>query len=165
VGILSRLFGRRDPATDFASHLPVISQAVHDFQLGVYWRLSKRYESENLGKDAYSLAYWVVYDLFVDEEGKRSLHDFAEQNADLLAEEVRRAVCDKEINSAMSIAYAGQLMALGYAMRSPLSAEADRIVEKANSLGIEITNIVSLWGPKTIVNLHAVARDFRHANV
>ena len=83
---------------------------------------------------------------------------------ELINEEVQRAVCDEKIRGVLSIAYAARLMELGYLTHNPMSADAADIVEQASSLGIEIINIVSLWGQSTIINLRTVGRDFRNAN-
>ena len=147
---------------DFRCHLRVIAQAIQDMQLGIYCRLAKRYEAKNLCEDAESLAYCVVYDLFLNREGERLLRDFGARHPDLIAEQVREAALDTKISNLLSIAYAARLMELGYVTHSPMSPEAECILEKACALGIEITNIVSLWGKRTIINLHAVGLDSKH---
>jgi len=169
MGIIGWLFGKRDPKTDFARHIPALAEATRNIELGIYWRLTKQYEKENKGVDLYKLAYAVVYDLMQDESGKRSLGDFAEKHADLIAHEVRQAAKDEEIRNALSLEYAGRLMAVSWGSGKSLSEayweKANVMIEKAKTLGFEITNIVSLWGSKAIVNLHAFAVKFRQESV
>jgi hypothetical protein len=154
---------------DFARHMPALAEAGHNISLGIYWRLSKRYEKEKREVDPYKLAYAVVYDLTQNEEGTRSLGDFPIQHKDLIAKEVRQAARDEDILHALSLEYAGRLMAVAWKSGSPLSQEytkkANIMVEKATALGFAIENIVSLWGPKAIVNLQAFAKRFRQENV
>jgi hypothetical protein len=165
MGLLGRLFGKREPKTDFARHVPVLAQASQDIELGIYWRLSKKYEVENHGVDPYTLARAVVYDLLLNENGTRSLGDFPERHADLIARELRGAVMDDAIRNALSFEYAGHLMVLGYRDGGPFSDRAEVVTERATDLGVEITNIVSLWGPRAIVNLRSFAKTFRDASL
>jgi hypothetical protein len=168
MSLLDRLFGKPDSRTDFSRHMPALAEAGHNISLGIYWRLSKRYEKENRKVDPYKLAYAVVYDLTQNEEGMRSLGNFPTQHRNLIAMEVREAARDEKIRHALSLEYAGRLTALSWNSGSPLSEEyvkkASIMAEKATALGFEIQNIVSLWGSKAIVNLQAFAKTFRQEN-
>jgi hypothetical protein len=168
MSVLNRFFGKRNPQSDFARHMPVLAEAGHNISLGIYWRLSKRYEKENRGVDPYKLAYAVVYDLTQNENGARSLGDFPVKNQELIVQEVHRAARDEEIRHALSLEYAGRLMAVSWNSGCPCSEEyvnkAKIITEKATDLGFAIENIVSLWGSKAVVNLQAFAKKFRQEN-
>src|SRR5437867_3966180 len=90
MGLFSRLFGPpvpRDPVI-------AILESLRQIKLGVYWRLSKKYEAANLGKESYTLAYAVMYDLFMDVDGTRSLGDFVPGHADAIAEQAKQALQD-----------------------------------------------------------------------
>ena len=123
MSLLHRLFGKHDSHTDFARLMPALAEAGHNISLGIYWRLSKRYEMENREVDPHKLAYAVVYDLTQDEEGTGSLGDFAKQHRELIANEVREAAGDEEIRHALSLEYAGRLMAISWNSGRPLSEE------------------------------------------
>ena len=64
--------------------LPVISQAIHNYELGTYGRLAKAYEKRYQGDFGYSLAYTVVYYLFLNEEGMKSMESFYKTNKRLV---------------------------------------------------------------------------------
>lgn len=149
--------------------MPALAEAAHNISLGIYWRLSKQYEKERPEADPYKLAYAVVYDLTQNGEGTRSLGDFPTKYSTLIANEVWRAGQDEAIRRALSLEYAGRLMAISWNSGSPLSAEyftkAAPIMHKASDLGIKIENIVSLWGTKAIINLQAFSKAFRKENV
>ncbi len=149
--------------------MPILAEAAHNISLGIYWRLSKRFENQKREADLYKLAYAVLYDLTQNESGTRSLGDFPRHNRDLIAEEALEAAQDDEIRHALSLEYAGRLMAISWNSGSPGSKEylekSTVIVEKAGDFGIVIENIVSLWGPKAIVNLQAFAKKFRQDNL
>ena len=173
MSLLSRLFGnpdpQPDPQVDFARHMPVLADAAHNITLGLYWRLSKDYEKKKKKVDPHDLAYAVVYELTQNTGGKQTLGDFSTKHRDLIRREAIKAVEDPEIRHALSLEYAGRLMAMAWNSGSPLSAEytvkAKIVTEAASEFGIEIANIVSLWGPKAIVNLQAFAKKFRHESV
>lgn len=169
MSFLDRLFGKRDSRNDFSRHVAALAEAGHNISLGIYWRLSKRYEKEKGEIDPYKLAYAVVYELTQNEEGTRSLGDFPIQHQELIANEVGEAAGDEEIRHALSLEYAGRLMAISWISGSPLSEQytnkANVLVEKATTLGFAIENIVSLWGPRAIVNLQVFAKRFRQENV
>jgi hypothetical protein len=173
MSILSRLFGKPDPQpdpqVDFARHMPVLADAAHNITLGIYWRLSRVYEKKKKRVDPHDLAYAVVYELTQNEKGKQTLGDFSTKHQDLIRREAIKAVEDQEIRHALSLEYAGRLMALAWNSGSPSSEEyttkANIVTEAASRLGIEIANIITLWGPKAIVNLHAFAKNFRHEGV
>jgi hypothetical protein len=60
----------------------------------------------------------------------------------------------------MAISYlSGKLLSEDYLKRSSI------ITEKASELGIEITNIVSLWGGSAIKKLFEYSKNFRKENV
>lgn len=169
MSLLNRIFGKANPHEDFARHMPVLAEAAHNITLGIYWRLSKRYEKENKQVDAHKLAYAVVYDLTQNEDGTHSLGNFSIDNRNLIANETIQAAKDEEIRRALSLEYAARLMAASWNSGSPLSEEyakkANIMTKKATELGFAIENIVSLWGSKAIVNLHAFAKTFRRENV
>jgi hypothetical protein len=170
MSLFSRLFGKPDPQpdpqVDFARHMPALADAAHNITLGIYWRLSKVYEKNKRRVDSHDLAYAVVYELTQNKEGKQTLGDFCTKHRDLIRREAIKAVEDPAIHHALSLEYAGRLMAMAWKSGDPLSSEyttrANTVTEAASGLGIEIANIVSLWGPKAIVNLQDFARKFRH---
>ena len=82
MGFFKKKFHKIDPKVDFVRHIPTLAQVTHNFQLGIYWRLSKRYEKEEIDTDPYKLAYAVVYNLTQDENGLNSLNDFPKNHAD-----------------------------------------------------------------------------------
>ena len=171
--LLSWLFGNSepqpDPQVDFARHMPTLANAAHDITLGIYWRLSKEYEKKKQKVDRHDFAYAVVYELTQNAGGKKTLGDFCTKHRDLIRREAIKAVKDPEIRHALSLEYAGRLMAMAWSSGNSVSdeytAKASVVTEAASELGIEITNIVSLWGPKAIVNLQAFAKTFRHESV
>ena len=77
------------------------------------------------------------------------------------------AARDEEVREALGFEYAGRIMAQSWQSNfggSPADEwihKMNRSVERASALGIGITNIMSLWGSKAIVNLAAFAKDFR----
>lgn len=161
VGILSWLFGTRSPAL----LMYTITDAVHQIKLGIYWRLSKKYEQANAGKDGYTLAYAIVYELFLDEDGKKSLGEFVPNHLEQIACATREALKDDCIYQAVSIAFAGQIMALA-ATTGEATAQTNRLIEHATDYGIEIANIARQWGygMKSINQLMIYATEFRRAN-
>jgi len=172
MGLLGRIFGRRSPRADFVRHIPVLAQASHDISLGIYWRLSKRYENEITDVDPHTLAYAVVYDLTQNDNGSRDLGDFPAQNRDLIAQRAGEAARDEAIRQALSLEYAGRVMAQSWKSSNSSGAIAaewvqkvNRSVDRASTLGIEIANIMSIWGPQAIVNLAAFAKEFREQSL
>ncbi len=167
MGLLDRLFGNRDPQADFARHIPVLAEVGHNISLGIYWRLSKRYEKQKTEVDPCILAYAIVYDLTQNDNGARSLGDFPLQHRGLIMKEVRQAAGDPEIREALSLEYSGRLMALSW-NNGPFSEDyaekLNAMTVKATALGFAIEDIVSLWGSKAIANLQAFAREFRQQN-
>jgi hypothetical protein len=168
MSVPNRFFGKRNPQSDFARHMPVLAEAGHNISLGIYWRLSKRYEKESREVDPYKLAYAVVYDLTQNESGTRSLGDFPVKNQKMIVQEANQAAKDDEIRHALALEYAGRLMALSWNSGRPFSEEyvnkAKIITEKATELGFPIDNIVSHWGSKAVVNLQGFAKKFRQEN-
>ena len=151
-------------------NLPALSEAIRSYELGTYGRLAKAYQKRYQGDFCYSLAYTVVYYLFLNEEGMKSMESFYKSNKRLVDEEIKEAVMDEEIRTAFSMACGAKIMAHGILTRSPnprnpLSAvraleEGDKISTHAADLNVEIINWLRLWGPKAIVNLRQHAKDF-----
>lgn len=160
MGLLSRLFGppvRRDPVA-------VIIEAIRQIKLGVYWRLSKKYEAAKLGKEGYTLAYAVTYELFMDAEGASSLRDYVANHADMISREANEALQDREIYRAVSVALAGEIMARAGATGDIAASEC--VVEHASRRGIVIANIAQEWGwgSNSISRLYRYATQFRRAS-
>lgn len=163
------MFGGQNTRTDFSRHMPVLAQAAHDILLGIYWRLSKQYEKENIEADPHKLAYAVTYYLTQNKSGNDSLGDFPRDHSALIAQKARQAAADGEILRALSLEYAGRLMAISWNSGSPSSEEylekSQILLDKASDLGIVIENIVALWGAKAIVNLQAFAKEFHQESL
>lgn len=160
MGLLSRLFGPPVPRDPVA----VIMEAIRQIKLGVYWRLSKKYEAAKLGKEGYTLAYAVTYELFMDVEGARSLGDYVAHHADTINREATEALQDREICRAVSVALAGEIMARAGAADDKAGWEC--VVEHASRFGIVIANITQEWGwgSKSISRLYRYATEFRRAS-
>ena len=122
--------------------------AVEQIKLGIYCRLSKKFEKAGICKDGYSLAYAVVYEIFADEAGKGSLGDFVLYHREQIAREVRDALDDDVIYHAVSIAFAGELMSLAVIRGEILSDESQRLVDHATNLGVEVANHRPRLGPR-----------------
>ena len=168
MSIFKRLFHKKDPAADFARHIPVLSQVTQNIRLGIYLKLSKEYNKSYIDVDPFKLAHAVVYNLTQDEEGLNSIKEFSQKNMEVTNKEVCNAARDNKINTALSYEYAGRLMAISYLSGGPFSEiyikKSNIMIEKATELGIEITNIVSLWGNRAIVNLLDYSKKFRDEN-
>lgn len=142
-------------------------EAVEQIKLGIYWRLSKKNEQAGMGKDGYSLAYAVVYEIFADEAGKTSLGDFVPNHCEQISLEVRAALSDAAIYQAVSVGLAGQLMAIAVISGDVMSDESQRLVDHATTLGVEIANVAQDWGygRESVVKLEQFAKEFRRASV
>jgi hypothetical protein len=149
-------------------NLPALSEAIRSYELGTYWRLSRNYEKRYQGQEdfCYSLAYTVVYYLFLHEKGMKEMESFYKTNKRLVDEEIQRSLRDEQIKTAFSMACGAKIIL--YAIltgnpRNPFSEEMDKISTRATDLDIEITNVVRLWGPKAMVNLHQHAKDYMNS--
>jgi hypothetical protein len=169
MSFLKRIFHKNGPVNDFARHIPTLAQVTHNIQLGIYWKLSKLYENKNMGVDPHKLAYAVVYNLTQDDNGLNSLNEFPKQYKDIIVKEVHIAAQDENIHNALAFEYAGRLMAISYLSEKPFSDDYNKrsniIIDNATELGIEITNIVSLWGSSAIKNLNEFSKNFREENL
>jgi len=162
MGIFSKLLpiqNRKDPVR-------ALVEAVEQIKLGIYWRLSRKYENAAMGRDGYSLAYAVVYEIFADEAGKASLGDFVPNRSEQISREVRDALNDDAIYQAVSIAFAGEVMSIAAFRGEVLSDESQRLVDHATDLGVEVANIARDWGYGTasVLKLAQFAKEFRRDN-
>ncbi len=146
-------------------NLPVLSEAIRSYELGTYGRLARTYEKRYQGQGdfCYSLAYTVVYYLFLHEKGMKEMESFYKTNKTLVEEEIQRSLKDEQIKNAFSMACGAKVMLFAVLKgdpRNPFTEEGDKISTHATNLDVEITNFVRLWGPKAIVNLHQHAKDY-----
>ena len=147
-------------------NLPILSQAIHFYELGTYGRLAKDYEKRYQGDFCYSLAYTVVYHLFLNEEGMKSMESFYKANKRLVDEEIHRSLRDEGIKNAFSMACGAKIMVYTILKGDPrhsLLEEGYKISTHATDLDVEIVNFVRLWGPKAMVNLHQHAKDYMNS--
>ncbi|MHB8581192.1 MAG: hypothetical protein ACYDA4_15220 [Ignavibacteriaceae bacterium] len=169
ISFLKKIFQKTDPYADFAQHIPTLIDATKNIQLGIYFKLSKQYKKTYMHIDTDKLANAVVYNLTLDDDGLNTLDNFPIMNLDIIEKEVRIAVMDENIKGALALEYAGRIMAISYLSGSPFSEEylkrSNIIVEKATNWGIEITNIVALWGNLAIIKLYEFSKKFREENI
>ncbi len=148
------------PELESAGIVPIIEGGLSNIKLGVFTRLRKACK-EGFGPDrATPLAYCVVRHIFYDPINQPTLEKFARDNADLIDEEIRKALFNDDLREAIALAYAARIMELGWQTGNPFNDETNRLVERASDHGIEIPNIVQMWGPSAIVTFFSSTQDF-----
>jgi hypothetical protein len=148
------------PELENAGIVPIIESGVSNIKLGVFTRLCKAY-TQAFGPDrATPLAYCVVRHMFFDPLNQPTLEKFARDNASLIDEELRKALSNEDLREAIALAYSARIMALGWHTGDPFNDETNRLVERASHHGIDLPNIVQMWGPSAIGTFFSSAEDF-----
>ena len=148
------------PELENAGIIPIIQNGVSNIKLGVFTRLRKAYK-QAFGLDrATPLAYCVVCHIFCDPLNQPTLEKFARDNAGLIGEELRKALSSDDLREAIALAYAGRIVELGWETGNPFNEQSQRLMERASDHGIEIPNIVQMWGLSAVVTFFSSTQEF-----
>jgi hypothetical protein len=145
---------------DFAQQVPVINSGIANIKLGIFLKLSRRYQHILHNEAAIPLAYCVVQKIFLDSLNQSSLEKFERDNRKQVEEELRNAFSDPELKEAISLAYAAYIILLGWQTHNPLNATSSQLIETANNYSFDIPNIVQISGKNAVVLFFQFATDF-----
>jgi hypothetical protein len=143
-----------------AGIVPVIESGVSNIKLAIFSRLCNIYKKGLGAEQATPLAFCVVRRMFFDPLKQPAVEKFARDNAGLIDEEISKALSNEDLKEAIALAYAVRIMVLGWETVQPFNDEANRLVQRATDHGIEIPNIVQMWGPSAIVTFFRTAEEF-----
>lgn len=146
------------PELENAGIVPIIESGVSNIKLGVFTRLCKAYKHAFGPDRATPLAYCVVRHMFFDPLNQPTLEKFARDNAGLIDEEIRKALSSDDLREAIALAYAVRIMEVGWQTGNP--DDINRLVERASDQGIDIPNIVQMWGSSAIATFFKSTQDF-----
>lgn len=151
-----------------APSIPLIEAGIANIKLGVFSVVSRRLATNwEDPKKAIALTHAIKCELFGESPDPLRLGDIV-PNADcVLSSEIDVTLGDESIREAIALAYAAEIIAhawrTGSARASLLSSSA--IVERATNHGIEIQNIVELWGSSAINTFFVSSVDFLQRSV
>ena len=101
-----------------------------------------------------------MHTIFGDPIQQPTFRAFSESNSELIEREIRNAFAEEEVAGAIVLAYAAQIIAVGWETCDPFNPTASQLVERATENGMEIPNIVQMWGAKAITTFFQRAQEF-----
>jgi hypothetical protein len=159
-------FGRMPPAEptrceiENARQMPVIDSGVSNIKLGLFTRLSRKFQKSYDAERAVSLAYCVTYSIFCEPIKQSTFEAFARTNSDVIEHEIGNAFGEEELAEPISLAYAARMIALGWETRNPFNPTANQLTERATDNDMAIPNIVQMWGAEAIVKFFRYSQEF-----
>jgi len=140
--------------------MPVVECGISSIKLGIFTRLSRKFRRAYDSEHVIPLAFCVMHTIFGDPIQQPTFRAFSESNSELIEREIRNAFAEEEVAGAIVLAYAAQIIAVGWETCDPFNPTASQLVERATENGMEIPNIVQMWGAKAITTFFQRAQEF-----
>jgi hypothetical protein len=142
---------------EFTQQVPMIDSGIANFKAAIFHTLLKSYTKSYGGEIASPLAYCVTYGIFSDRlRHPRRVEEFAQHNAQLVRDEMRKAISNEDVKPAVGLVYAFSLMVMGW--RGEID-ESNQLVDRANHHDITIPDVIHMWGAEAVVNFFNYGRQ------
>lgn len=163
---------RRDSEEDHvilnARSIPAIEAGIANIKLGVFSVVSRRVSANwKDPKCGIALAHAVKCAIFGERSDPVRLESVINDPQDVLAFEIEATVGDDSLGSAIALAYAAEIIicawrtgTAGGSLRS-----SSTVVDRAAGYGIQIPNIVELWGTSAVNTFFVSSIDFMQRSV
>jgi hypothetical protein len=171
-GIESFDRGRRTGEEDHiilnARSMPVIEAGIANIKLGVFSavcrRLNGNWEDARCG---IALAYSVKCAIFGEPSAPVRLQSILANSQDILDREIETTVADESLRTAIALAYAGEIISCAWRTGNVSASlrSSSTVVERGVRYGIEVPNIVELWGASAINRFFLSSIDFMNRSV
>jgi hypothetical protein len=151
-----------------ARSMPAIEAGIANIKLGVFSvvcrRISANWKDPKCG---IALAHAVKCAIFGELSDPIRLESVIKNPQDVLAFEIQATVADDSLGSAIALAYAAEIIICAWRTGTAAASlrSSSSVVERASDYGIEIPNIVELWGTSAINTFFLSSVDFMHRSV
>ena len=151
-----------------ARSMPALEAGIANIKLGVFSVVCRRVSANwKDPKSGIALAYAVKSAIFGERSDPICLESVINNPQDVLAFEIQTTVTDDSLGGAIGLAYAAEIIicawrtgTAGASLRS-----SSTVVDRAVGYGIEIPNIVELWGASAINTFFLSSIDFMQRSV
>lgn len=151
-----------------ARSIPVIDAGIANIKLGVFSVVCRRTTANwDDPRCGIALAFTVKCAIFGETSHPIDLGSLVDKADRVLASEIQATLADEAVRSAVALAFAAEI--IGHAWRAgsanvSLRSSSD-IVDRATNYGIEVPNIVEMWGPSAINNFFVASVEFMQRSV
>lgn len=152
-----------------SASIPVIEAGTANIKLGVFSVVSRRIAARKKydAKCGIALAYAVKCAVFGESADPIHLGAVLENSGQVLDSEIQATLADQSLCAAIALAYAVEIIARAWRAGAPWDSvlASFEVVDRASNYGLEIPNIVELWGPSAINTFFLSSVDFLRSSV
>lgn len=148
--------------------MPVIEAGLANIKLGVFSvvcrRLCTKWKDPKRG---IAIAYCVKCAIFGEISDPIRLESLIANPRKILDSEIEATVTDESLRSAVALAYAAEIISCAWrtgTVGASLRSTSD-VVDRAARYGVEIPNMVELWGASAINTFFMSSVDFLQRSV
>ena len=151
-----------------ARSMPVIEAGIANIKLGVFSvvcrRVSTKWEDPKCG---IALAHAVKCAIFGEASDPIRLASVIDNPQEAFDREIEATVADESLHNAIALAYAAEIIRCAWQAGTGGASlqSSSTIVDRAVSYGIEIPNIMELWGASAINTFFLSSVDFLQRSV
>lgn len=151
-----------------ACSMPAIEAGIANIKLGVFSvvcrRVSTRWKDPKCG---IALAHAVKCAIFGEAPNPIRLASVIDNSQEAFDREIEATVADESLQNAIALAYAAEIISRAWrtgTVGGALLSSSD-VVDRATGYGIEIPNIVEIWGVSAINTFFLSSIDFMQRSV
>jgi hypothetical protein len=151
-----------------ARSMPVIEAGTANIKLGVFSVVCRRISADwKDPKCGIALAHAVKCALFGEPCDPIRLQSVIDDPQEVLDREIEATVADESLRTAIALAYAAEIISCAWRAGNASASlrSSSTVIERGLRYGIEVPNIVELWGPSAINTLFLSSIDFMQRSV
>jgi hypothetical protein len=151
-----------------ARSIPALEAGIANIKLGVFSVVCRRVSANwKDPKCGVALAHAVKCAIFGEPSDPIRLESVINNPQDVLAFEIKATVADDSLGSAIALEYAAEIIICAWrtATAGASLRASSNVVERAVGYGIEIPNIVEMWGMSAIKTFFLSSIDFMQRSV
>ena len=146
-----------------AEALKLLDASIERLRAGIFGRLNQQYAAR-FGTESQFLSAAILNEAVLEGPSNKKAEEFRAKNASLISDEAMKMHLNVDLAQGLSYLYAAQTLYLVWLTKSPFSARAQALGEKATELNIHIPSTFDICGSDDamacIAAIYEYASDF-----